>query len=323
MASRRSSSPPAPDPPLLVGQSLEVWPELPVGHLALSDAPRQRESSARAQLALGAGALDLNAGARGDRSDELVEAARQLAGAFPDVPLLLDCGDAGALAVALERSATGAPARPAPLVANSLRPGDPAAPRLLRAATRTGAGLVISPAEADRGDSPRPVRPLLALVEVAARHAREAGVAGPILADALAYPPLRDPDRSRRSLELLRAFRDSPEGLIPLVAVGNVGVGGPDRLRPAVRRLYAAAALGAGARALILPVEDRRLVAAISELTEAGLPGADPGPPGGALARELPWLRRVMRAASAGEEIPSPPATAGRHGWEAWEMLRP
>lgn len=322
MASPRSSRPPAPHPPLLIGQSLEIWREPPVDHLPLRDPPRERESSARAQLALGAGALDLNAGAGGNLSDELVDATHHLARAFPDLPLFLDCGDAGALAVALERAAMGAPARPAPLVANSLRPGDPAAPRLLRATIRTGAGLVISPADADRGDSPRPVRPLLELVEVAARHAREAGVAGPIFADALAYPPLSDPDRSRRSLELLRAFRDSPEGLIPLVAVGNVGVRGPARVRAAVRRLYASAALGSGALALILPVEDRRLVAAISELTAAGLPGADPGLPGGALARELPWLRRVMCAASSGGELPAPPPNAGRHGWEAWEMLR-
>ena len=321
MASPRSSSPPAPEAPLLVGQSLEIWREPAPGRPPLRASPQERESSARAQLALGAGALDLNAGAGGDLADELAGSARHLARLFPDVPLLLDCGDARALAVALERAAMGAPARPAPLVANSLRPGDPAAERLLRAAVRTGAGLVISPAGADRRDPPRPVRPLLALVEVAARRAREAGAEGPLFADALAYPPLRDPDRSRRSLELLRAFRDSPEGLIPLVAVGNVGVRGPARLRAAVRRLYAAAALGSGARALILPVEDRRLVAAISELTAAGPPGADPGPPGGALARELPWLRRVMRAA-AGEQLPSPPPSLRGYGRQAWEILR-
>lgn len=322
MASPRSSRPPGLEPPLLVGQSLELWRDAAARAPSRLEARRELERSARRQLDAGAGALDLNAGSGGDLAAELGACAGLLAGAFPDVPLFLDCGDAGALAGALLAASQAAPDRAAPLVANSLRAGDRGSESLLRAAAWAGAGLVISPRDADGEGAPAAVAPLLAGIEALGRRARQAGVRGPLFADALAYPPLGDPARCRRSLALLRALRDSSAGLVPLVAAGNVGHGAPGPLRRALRRLYAAAALGAGARALILPVEDRSLVALVRELTSARAPGSRPAAPiGGGPARELPWLRRVARAAAAGGDLPAPPARGGAQAQRAWEAV--
>ena len=280
------------------------------------------EDGALAQLAHGAAALDLNAGAGGEFWRELSRLAGHLAAALPDVPLLLDCGDARAIGGALRAAVQAAPDRPAPLVANSLRTGDRHSAALLRDVAWAGAGLVISSAAPDRDDSPLSIRQLLALNEVAARRAREAGVRGPIFADALAHPAFLDAARCRRSLALLRALRDSPDGLIPLVAVGNVGHRAHGALRPVLRRLYAAAALGAGAEALILPVEDRPLVGTVAALTGITLSrtrAVTPQPT--ASPHELPWLRRVSRAAAAGEPLPAPPVRAGDRALSAWEVL--
>ena len=322
MASPRSSRPPGLEPPLLVGQSLEIWRDAAAPAPSRLEARQELERSARRQLDAGAGALDLNAGSAGDLAAELGACAGLLAGAFPDVPLFLDCGDAGALAGALLAASQAAPGRPGPLVANSLRADDRGSESLLRAAAWAGAGLVISPRDAD-GEGPAvAVAPLLARIDALGRRAHGAGVRGPLFADALAYPPLGDPARCRRSLALLRALRDSPAGPIPLVAPGNVGHGAPGPLRRALRRLYTAAALGAGARALILPVEDRALVALVRELTSAGARGSRPGAPvAGGLAWELPWLRRVARSAAAADELPAPPARAGAQARRAWEAF--
>ena len=317
MASPRSSEAPRPEAPLLIGQSLELWR----GPLALArdraEQRRELERLAGGQLALGAGALDLNAGAGAGRREALLACAAQLARSRPGVPLFLDCGDPGALAAALRRASEAAPGRPAPLVANSLPAAGGAEP-VLREAARSGAGLVISPAGADRAARAPAAGALLALCEGASARSREAGVAGPLYADALAYPPALDAARCRRSLELLRALGGSGAGVVPLAAAGNAGHGAPAAVRPALRRLYAAAALGAGARALILPVEDRPLVAAIDAVTAAD---AERRPRPGEVARETPWLRRVARAVGAGEPLPAPPQRAGRLALGAWELL--
>ncbi len=318
MASPRSSEAPRPEAPLLIGQSLELWR----GPLADARDPgeerRELERLAAVQLALGAGALDLNAGAGAGQRKSFLAGASHLAGAWPEVPLFLDCGDPGVLASALRRASEAAPSRPAPLVANSLPAGGGDAEPVLHEAVRAGAGVVISPQAADGGAAAAPARALLALCESAARSSGEAGVRGPLYADALAHPPAVDAARCRRSLELLRALRDSRWPLRPLVAVGNVGHGAPAALRPALRRLYAAAALGAGARALILPVEDEALIASVAALTGAGVEARSRRR---APAPELPWLRRIARAAVAGDPLPAPPARAGRRPLGAWQLL--
>ncbi len=318
MASPRSSEAPRPEAPLLIGQSLELWRGPLAGARDRGEERRELERLAAGQLALGAGALDLNAGAGAGHREAFLACASRLAGAWPEVPLFLDCGDAEVLASALRRAAAAAPSRSAPLVANSLAAGGGDGEPVLREAARAGAGVVISPQAADGETAPAPARAMLALCEGAAARAREAGVTGPLYADALAHPPALDAARCRRSLELLRALRDSRAGLLPLAAVGNVGHGAPAALRPALRRLYAAAALGAGARALILPVEDEALVAAVAAITGRGAgPRLRPGQP----AAELPWLHRVARAAAASEPLPAPPARAGRRPLRAWEVM--
>jgi hypothetical protein len=338
MASPRSSSrrpaTPAPDiaagtgAPLLIGQSLELWR----GPLATVVAARNGsalKAAARSQLDAGAQALDVNAGAA-SLASELAWAASSLGAALPGVPLLLDCGDIEALAGALRATTAAAtavdPRHVGPLVANAFRPGDAAADALVDAAAAAGAGLVLSPAEldsalwADVPREPRPAEALAALLVRSREHALAGGVEGPLLADALAYPPALDAARCARSLATLRLLAAGDAALVPLVAVGNVGHGAPGALRPALRRLYAAAALGAGARALILPVEDRALVTTISALDR--LPSRKVSrPPGEAPTAELPWLRRVARAAAGGRSLPAPPARAGSMPREAWELL--
>ena len=319
MAFPRSSEAPRPEAPLLIGQSLELWRGPIAGARDRGEALRELDRLAAGQLALGAGALDLNAGAGAGQRESFLAGASHLAGAWPEVPLFLDCGDPGVLASALRRASEAAPSRPAPLVANSLSAGGGDAEPVLHEAVRAGAGVVISPQAADGGTAAAPARALLALCESAARSSGEAGVRGPLYADALAHPPALDAARCRRSLELLRALRGSRWPLRPLVAVGNVGHGAPVALRPALRRLYAAAAIGSGARALILPVEDEALVASVAAITVGGV---DQRLRRGKPAAELPWLRRVVRIAAAGEELPDPPARAGRRPLGAWKLMK-
>ena len=66
----------------------------------------------------------------------------------------------------------------------------------------------------------------------------------------------------RRSLALLRVY-ERREDVLPLAAVGNVAYGAPRSVAVPLRVVCAAAATGAGARALILPVEDAACVRAV------------------------------------------------------------
>jgi hypothetical protein len=102
-----------------------------------------------------------------------------------------------------------------------------------------------------------------------------------------------------RSLAWLRALRtdaNADVGPVPLVAVGNVGFGVAPALRPALRHAYAACAVGAGARALLLPVEDARLRAAVAVASGALAPrdGAER------------WWGALAQAARAGAPLPAP-----------------
>ena len=213
------------------------------------------------------------------------------------------------------------------LVANALRPGDEKARMLLAAAAESGAGLVISPAEIDieartaQPTSPPPADTLIALFEQTREKADAAGVNGPLFADTLAYPPAIDATRCDRSLDVLRALAAEPAGFIPLVAVGNIGHGAPTPIRPALQRLYAAAALGAGARALILPVEDRGLVAAITGLAPPLASETVLAQMTATHTAELDWLRRVSHAAERGRPLPSPPVTADLSTQAAWALF--
>ena len=294
----------------LIGQSLELWRSPLASALARRDAA-PLIASARHQLAGGATAIDVNGGA-GARADDLRWAAAALRVALPGLPLFLDGGDAIALSDALRGlpgSADGSGG--AGLIANAAPLGggvDADAGRVLEAAAVAAAGVVLSPrlADASRVAS---VDELRGLIEGGIEMAAAAGVTGPLYADALAFPPASDRARWLRSIALLRALAGSPDAR-PLVAAGNVGHGSPVRLRPALRRCYAALAIGAGARALILPAEDAALMRTLDLLSGAAA-ATD------AAAR---WLTAVASAASI-DDAPTPPADAGEELREAWSML--
>ena len=261
--------------PLLVGQSLELWRPPLAEALRRRDPAPLRDRAAR-QLAAGAHALDLNRGvgsgaAPSAIADDLAWAAAAIREAQPGVALWLDCADAAALAIAVATV-------PPPVVANAAPlDGSPRTRALLAAAAASGAGVVLSPAphesqepEAEPAPLDLPLHALLAAAEQARALLASAGLADAWF-DCLAYPAATDAPRARRALALVHALAaDSARTprLCPLLAVGNVGHGAPPRLRPALRRRYAAAAAAAGA-ALILPVEDAELLAAIAT--------ADPG----------------------------------------------
>ncbi len=292
----------------LIGQSLELWRPPLASALARRDAA-PLVASARRQLTAGASAIDVNVGARGSARD-LRWATAALHAALPGVPLFLDCGDAIALADALRGLAGAAGASgDAPLIANAavLGPGDDAR-RVIEAAATAAAGVVLSPRLAD-ASRVATVDELRELIDGGLHMAAAAGVTGPIYADALAFPPAGDRARCLRSLALLRALAGSSDAR-PLVAVGNVGAGAPALQRRALRRCYAALATGAGARALILPVEDAALMRTVDVLrgVTAAADAADT------------WLAAVASAASI-DDAPPPPADAGEALREAWAML--
>jgi len=279
---------------LLIGQSLELHRAPLRAALAARD-PGPLLANARAQRTLGADALDLGAGVDGAALD-LLWAAATLRVALPGVPLLLDAGRPAALASALDLCERDGVA--GPLVANAL-PVDEArttaGEALLRAAVRAQATLVLSPRALDdpkRAEADR----LAEACREALAAARTAGFTRECYVDSLAYPPALDAARARRSLALLRLLRGT-HGVVPLVAVGNVGHGAPHELRPALRLAYAAAACGAGAGALLLPVEQPGLVAAVRAASGASAPS-------GALET---WARAVAEASATGARVPPAP----------------
>jgi hypothetical protein len=261
---------------LLVGQSLVL-------HRGPLAAALQRRdlvplvANARRQVDLGAGAIDVNVGRQGTAED-LAWVVGALREAGVTTPLWLDSPDTGVLAETLER-ARGIEDR-GTLVVNAV-PVAPAsrdaANRLLEAAATGVTPIVISPYLTDTSHTPGITSPE-AVLDTAlnlAQIARAAGVTAEVYVDVLAWPLVTDPARCRVSLDLLALTAEAGDAVVPLAAVGNVSYsldrfsGGP------ARALYAAAAARAGARALILPVEDRGCVqAARTGLTEPP-PGAD------------------------------------------------
>lgn len=218
---------PAEAPPraLLVGQSLELWRDpLRLAVLAGNYAPLVERT--RAQLDLGAHALDVNLGASGDPA-VFRGALAAIREAAPDVPLFLDTADARALA-------TGLGVVRGPVVANAVPLTDPDAPALLEAAASAGAGVVLTPRLADRAD-PAPVELLVRLLEDGVEQAHTAGVSGPVYLDCLAFPPAHDRPRALRSIGLLRTLRTlTPGPSPPLRGRGGWGVRAArrDRLPP-------------------------------------------------------------------------------------------
>jgi hypothetical protein len=198
----------------------------------------------------------------------------------------------------------------APAVANAVALGETGAQALIEAVARAGAGAVLSPRLADRSRVASIDELASILLEGAERSVR-AGAAGPFFFDCLAFPVASDPPRWRRSIELVRML---PGGAArALVAIGNVGHGAPSALRPWLRLIYLALALGAGAGALILPVEEPRLVEA-ARLIDDFRPAADDVDA---------WLLETARAASRGSwELPRPPASAPQALIEAWALCR-
>lgn len=293
---------------LLIGQSLEL------SRGALIAAVRDRDAApilarARRQIAAGARAIDINGGALAGAAD-LASCARLLAAALPGLPLFVDTASPTLLRETLEVCAgSGPPDRlAAPLVANSLAAGDGGAfdadaLAALDVAARRGAGIVISPRLLD-GPSvgAASVEHIAGAGIAAALRCREIGVSGPIYLDALAFPPLSDAARCARSLAVLRAWRDEAgrgAGVVPLAAVGNVGFGVGRALASALRAVYAAAAVGAGAMALILPVEEPRTLHAVRLATGDAPP----------TTAEDRWLVEVARAGrSGGRPFGVPPA---------------
>jgi 5-methyltetrahydrofolate corrinoid/iron sulfur protein methyltransferase len=213
---------------------------------------------ARRQLAAGAHALDLNVG-RGDADSggALRWATAVLRDGGVTAPFWLDCGDMTALSDVLRAVPAG------PYVANALvlaATHGPAMHTLLAACAHAGAGVAFSPRAADASVGSD-------ALHAAHAHAhdlvRAHAISEPCYFDCLAYPPAHDRARTLRSLAWLRLLRGDPS-LAPLVAVGNVAFGAAPALRGPLRRAYAACAVGAGARALIAPVEDVRLRAAVA-----------------------------------------------------------
>ena len=296
---------------LLVGQSLELWREPLAAALRRRD-PRPLAARARRQIeaARAAGlervALDLNLGL-GDGepparlANDLAWAAAALRGAAPGVALWFDCGSHEALTALLAEI-------PPPVTVNAVFLDRPGAPELLDAARTVGAGVVVSPA----GIADADLAGLLREAERARALLAGAGLAEAWF-DCLAAPPPAPPGRTLDLVRALAAAGSATPRLRPLLAAGNVAhlAGATPPLRDALRALYAAAACGAGVEALIAPLEQPSLLAAVG----SGQAPADPA------AR---WLRDALEAAARGEPPARPDASLAASQPEldrAWELL--
>lgn len=291
------------EPPhaLRIGQSLELWRAPVIASRAWIGEVVLR------QFAAGADTIDINTGAQhGARA--LIEAAALVRPLAPTAPLFLDSADSLALLAALE-------AVPAPVVANAVALGEAAELALLEAVARAHGGAVLT---ARLHDEQRvaSTEELTHALATGIQRARNAGVEGTLYLDCLAYPPAVDHERWLRSFEMVRIA--AGPNRTALLAVGNVGHGAPGRLRPWLRLVTLALAHGAGARALILPVEEGRLLSALRllegervaandldhwllEVAEAGREGAwpPPWPPEGVPAAALEAWTVVLGAARA------------------------
>ena len=247
---------------LFIGQSLQFRRAALAGAFARDDHAIVA-ASARAQVEAGAQAIDLNFGID-PRPDEIPWAVAAARAGTPGMPLWIDAGRPDVITAALQACVRDGFA--GPFVANSLPAGaglGAADEALVTAVAQAGAGLVVSPRRVDcDGIANGEVEWVMHEASLAADRALALGVARPHYFDALVYPALLDPQGARRSLALLRVFGQR-EGVIPLAAVGNVAYGAPRSVAVPLRIVYAAAATGAGARALILPVEDAACVRAV------------------------------------------------------------
>ena len=291
---------------LLIGQSLEFHRE------PLAAALRARDAApiiarAEAQLAAGADALDLNVGAHGTAID-LAWIAEVLRPATYGRPLFLDTASPATIALAFELCEREGV--PRPLAANALPVGGPpggvdddapddAVEGLLRAVVRARAALVVSPRGIDAGvEATASAQAVVDAAVAGAIRARDAGLNEPLYLDALTYPALVDAGGCRRSLEVLRLLRAVPN-VERLAAVGNVGAAAPAHLAATLRVVYAAAATGAGATALLLPVEEPAVVRAVRLAAHEVMP---------ATADEY-WLLDLADAVARDAPTPKPPLT--------------
>ncbi|MCK9485314.1 MAG: hypothetical protein M0R73_01230 [Dehalococcoidia bacterium] len=296
---------------LIVGQSLELH-RRPLADALTARAAAPLVERAREQVEAGAQALDLNLGTQG-WADDFRWAVGALRRGGVSAELWLDGASAAELAAALDGCALAG--LPGPLVANALPAGaalGAAEGALLAAAARQGAGLVISPRMVDRGGvaGAEPEWVVHEAVQ-AVERARGWGVPGPHYVDALAWPALLDVAGCRRSLDLLRRYRDAIPYAERLAAVGNVSHGVGREVGAALRQVYAAAAAGAGASALILPVEERAAL-------RAALLGAGEASPRDEVEG---YLVMVAQAQEAAVTPPPPPDGTPSTLHEAWRLI--
>ncbi|RJQ11062.1 MAG: hypothetical protein C4558_03590 [Dehalococcoidia bacterium] len=281
---------------ILVGQSLQFRRGALAGAFA-QDNRALVAASARAQVEAGAQALDLNFGID-PPPDEIPWGVAAVRSAVPELPLWIDAGRPSTLTAALQACARDGVA--GPLVVNSLPTGmgmSAADEALIRATAAAAAGLVVSPRRVDRdGIANSEVGWVMHEASQAADRALALGVLPPLYFDALVYPALLDPQGVRRSLALLRVFGARPE-VTPLAAVGNIAFGAPQSVAVPLRIVYAAAATGAGAGALILPTEDAACVRAV----RLALGEVEPADAGEA------WLCDVAAWTARNEPLPPAP----------------
>ena len=279
---------------LLIAQSLELTRRDQAARDL--DAPGLLQR-AQAQVDAGAAAIDVCAAA-GAEIGEAAWFAGVLRGAFPELPLFLDAADEEQLREGLEaceRDGTGAP-----LIANSISVDETGrfnelGRAALHVAARTGAGVVISPRRLPEEVADADYMAYAAMR--AAELVRAEGVTGMLYMDALAYPAVSDPEKCRRSIDTLAGWTlvDHAE---PMTAVSNVGHGADPALASALRAVYAAAAIGRGARALILPIEDAATMVGVDIALGRRL----------AANADEEWLLHVATAGKQG--APPPPAPA-------------
>ena len=218
--------------------------------------------------------------------------------AVPGVPLWIDAGRPTAITAAIDACVRNGVA--GSLVANSLPAGvgmGAADEALVRAAAAARTGLVVSPRRIDRdGIANGEVEWVMHEASQAAGRAIALGVMPPFYFDALVYPALLDPQGVRRSLALLHVYGRRKD-VVPLAAVGNIAYGAPRSVGVPLRIVYAAAATGAGAGALILPVEDAACVRAV----RLALGEVEPADAGEA------WLCAVAAWTARNEALPPAP----------------
>ncbi|HEY8490669.1 MAG TPA: dihydropteroate synthase [Dehalococcoidia bacterium] len=230
--------------------------------------PGPIQDLARRQVEAGADLLDLNIGAALHAPPHLMPWLVDTVQAAVDVPLVLDARDPEALAAGARRLHE-------PGILNSSDASEPRLMRLLDAAWKHQASLVVQPIVGDSRPETALDRVSVVRSYVLPKTNRVGYPRERLVFDALFYPVTSAPEQVPEALRSIQYYKAATEWRSPVIGgISNISYGAPRELRRALHRVLLAMAHGAGLDLAIADPLDGALMEALRVLE--GAPPATP-----------------------------------------------